>query len=453
MFSQPQVDVAFSNVIIALAAGTRRAKANAMQAPGLSSLLLLFTLTSFSNAYSADQELFRAAAESNVNQRYTIESVSIAGMRADQAKLPAHLRSRLAALIGSHCDVAALDDLAVDLRKELHLRAVSQRLLKGSGPDRVRVDFVVVRKAIDVSVPRFLFHSRQGVTGEVDASSHVGQSTFTVGAVSNGDNLVERFTGILARYEDTKVGSDKVRFGVSFEDYHEQWNVQTRDAIPADSELSLYRARTNVAPEFTFALARPLTVSFGASFEHMDPENRGEPNRMANAVTGEVRYGHKLEDDALQQSIDARYNFRAGTRGLGSDYSYSRHLVSFRYEIKSGRQTASDELTAGSVAGQSPLFERFVLGSDSTLRGWDRYAIDPVGGNRMVHNSMTYGYQIGDRTAEVFYDSGALWNSGRSAQVRHSVGASYRQGIFVLTAAFPIVEGRICPVFMAGMNY
>lgn len=439
-----------ANDIIALAAGIRRASVKAMRAPGLSSIFLLLTL---STSLYADQELFRAAAESNVNQRYTIESITVAGMRAEQAKLPSNLRRRIEALIGTHCDMAALDGLAVDLRKELHLRAVTQRLLKGSEPDRVRVDFEVVRKMVDISVPRFLFHSRQGVTGEVDASSHVGQNTFTVDAVSNGDNLVERFTGIVARYEDNKVGSDKIRFGVEFEDYHEQWNVATRGAIGTDSGLSLYRARTNVAPEFTFALARPLTLSLGASFEHMDPEIRDQPNHMANAITGEVHFGHRIEDDAVTQSIDAKYNFRAGTRGLGSDYSYSRHMVSFRYEIKSGRQTASDEMIAGSVAGQAPLFERFVLGSDSTLRGWDRYSIDPVGGNRMVHNSMTYGYQFGERTAEVFYDSGALWNSGRMAQIRHSVGVSYRQGIFVLTTAFPVVEGRICPVFMAGMNY
>ena len=93
----------------------------------------------------------------------------------------------------------------------------------------------MVRKTIDISVPRFLFHSRQGVTGEVDASAHLGQNTFMVGAVSNGDNLVERFTGIVARYDESKVGSDKIRFGVAFEDYHEKWNPQTRDAIQPDS--------------------------------------------------------------------------------------------------------------------------------------------------------------------------------------------------------------------------
>ncbi len=94
-----------------------------------------------------------------------------------------------------------------------------------------------------------------------------------------------------------------------------------------------------------------------------------------------------------------------------------------------------------------------VLGSSSTLRGWDRYAIDPLGGTRIVHNSLTWGYQLGEGTAEVFYDAGAFWNGSRPSPLRHSLGARYRQGIFFMTMAFPVIEGRIAPVFMAGMNY
>ncbi len=440
MTRTPQVASLFFSRFSGLAAGTKRAT------------VLGLLLASCALLPAVDQELFRAAAENNVNRRYTIESVSIAGVRFDQAKIPGTLRRRIFSMVGARCDVAALDELARDLRRELHLKDVTQRLLKGSQPDRVRVDFEVERKTIDVSVPKFLYHSQQGFTGEADASTHFGANTVTVGVVSNGDDLAERFTGLVARFEDSRVGSDRIRFGVGFEDYHEQWNAQTVAALTPASNLMLYRSRTNVAPEFTFAVARPVTISVGASFERMDAENRVDAPRQANSLTAEIRYGHKIEGEELQQTFDGRYSVRAGTRDLGSDYSYSRHMVSFRYEIKSGRQTASDEMIAGALAGTAPFFERFVLGGDSTLRGWDRYAIDPIGGDRMVHNSMTYGYQFGERTAEAFYDCGALWNTGRAAQLRHSFGVGYRQGIFVLSMAFP-VEGKIAPVFMAGMNY
>ena len=118
----------------------------------------------------------------------------------------------------------------------------------------------------------------------------------------------------------------------------------------------------------------------------------------------------------------------------------------------------SNEFMAGSIAGDAPFFDRFVLGSSSTLRGWNRYQIDPVGGDRVVHDEITYGHRMGEGTAEGFYDAGVLWNSdtgpaNRAAKLRHSLGVGYKQGIFTLTMAFPVRNGRIEPVFMAGMNY
>ncbi|HVW84341.1 MAG TPA: BamA/TamA family outer membrane protein [Bryobacteraceae bacterium] len=418
-----------------------------------SCLALPFLALAACASLPAGQALFRAAAESNVNQRYTIESVSVAGIQAEQAKLPPTLRKRLTALVGERCDVAALEDLASDLRKELHLREVNQHLLKGSQPDRIRVNFEIVKKTVDIAVPKFLYHSQQGWTGEIDASTQVRENTFTLGAVSNADDLVERFTGVVARYENTKLGSDKLRFGLGFEDYHEQWSRAAASTTPPPSGFDFYRARRNIAPEITFAIAKTMTLSAGMSFEQMESETPATPSRSANAVTGEIRYGRKIEGDAIQQTVDGKYDLRVATRSLGSDYSYSRHMVSLRYEIRSGRQTASDELFTGTLAGNAPLFERFLLGNSSTLRGWNRDGIDPLGGDRVVHNSLTYGYQFGERTAELFYDSGAIWNAGHASPLRHSLGVGYRQGIFILTMAFPVIEGRIAPVFMAGMNY
>jgi outer membrane protein assembly factor BamA len=155
----------------------------------------------------------------------------------------------------------------------------------------------------------------------------------------------------------------------------------------------------------------------------------------------------------VQQQIDGKYSLRIATRALGSTYTYARHLVSMKYEAKSGRQTISDEFTGGAIVGQAPLFDRFVLGSSSTLQGWDRYEIDPLGASRVVHNEVTYGYRVGEGTVEGFYDTGALWQSDHGGMLRHSLGAGYKQGIFVLSMGFPVRNGRIEPVFMAGMNY
>ncbi len=414
-------------------------------------------LLSISASLQAGQDFLRAAAETNVNQRYLIESVSVAGVQVDEwegGKLPQDLRSQIKSLIGARCDMNLLGSLGDRLRKELHLRDVREHLSKGSAPDKVRVNFEVVRKevAFDLSVPKFLYNSKQGWTGEVDASTRVHNNIFSAGILSNGDDLIERYAGISGRYENTHIGTSWVRFGVGVEAYHEQWNQATKEAVAANG-MQLYRSRINVAPEFTFVVAKPVTISIGASFERMETGNAGIPFRQANAATGEIHFGRKFEGDAAQQELDARYSLRLAARGLGSDYGYARHKLTVRYSVKSGRQLASSELTAGAIEGDAPLFERFVLGSSSTLRGWNRYQIDAVGGSRMAHNTLTYGYRFGEGTAETFYDCGSLWQNGDPVKLHQSVGVGYRQGIFVLTMAYPLREGKAMPVFMVGMNY
>ena len=398
------------------------------------------------------QALLRAAAETNVNQRYTIESVAVAGVAADRSRVPATLRQRLLSLVGAHYDASEINELAADIRRDLHFKEVTGRVSRGSAPNSIRVNFETVRRvlAFDLSVPRFLYHSSQGWSGEVDAGIQLKQSkSVTLGLGSNGNDLVERATGVSLKMEDASLAGGKVRIGIETQAFHSQWNSMLLTALRAEGkESELYRARRNVSPGVTFQIAGPVTVSVGTSFGQMESWT-GLPLRSANAVTGDVRYRHAVNNATLE----GRYSFRAGTRTLGSDYSYSRHALSMVYHWKAGRRSASEEVAAGAIAGNAPLYEHFVLGSNSTLRGWDRYKIDPAGGNRMAHNSLAWGYQIGEGTVETFYDSGVLWHNGRATQLRHSLGAGYRQGIFTFCVAFPVMEGRVAPVFMAGMNY
>ncbi|MGA2715661.1 MAG: BamA/TamA family outer membrane protein [Bryobacteraceae bacterium] len=399
----------------------------------------------------------RQVAETNINQRYMIESVSLGGIELDRmetSKLPITLRDRLKALIGQKCDMAALENLSSEIRRELHFRTVTEHLLKGSTPEQVKVDFDLVRgdTSFDVSVPRVLYTSQEKVTGELDANVGFHQNNLTFGVVSNGDDLIERFTGVAARFDSAPLGPGKVHAGLKFEDYHEQWNAATV-AVADGTGLDLYRSRWSVAPQLTFAVAGPVTISVGASFEQMESQSSTIGSQSANAATLDVDYGRKIESATVQQRIEGKYSLRVATRALGSTYAYARHMILFKYEARSGRNVASDEFIGGAIAGQAPLFDRFVLGSSSTLRGWDRFEIAPLGGSRVVHNELTYGYRVGEGTVEAFYDAGALWQSGGEALLRHSFGFGYKQGIFVLATGFPIREGRMEPVFMAGMNY
>lgn len=400
-------------------------------------------------------------SEFNVNSRYTVEAVVVSGdgwtadVAADHdSKISSSLRKEMCALIGEKLNPTLLEDLSHRLRKEFHARTVEHRVLRGKSPDYVQVMFDIRLRPtrFDVSVPKFLYNSSQGWTGAVEGTATVQHNGFTFGLVSNGDDLAERYTGMVARYENTQLGTNKVHLRFQFESYHEQWNPSTIDSLfqgNGTDTSGLYRNRENFEPEVTFQISKPLSVSVGTSFQRFEEQYPAAHTEAANALTTGLRYHRRLEDSENQQDLDADYSLRAATSVLGSDYAYTRNRWEFRYMLTRGKMVVIDDVTGGIITGQAPLFERFVLGNSTTLRGWNKYDLDPLGGNRMIHNSVEYRYGV----FQAFYDSGAIWDRTEATVLRHSIGVGLRQGVFSLAVAFPLKEGHIDPIFVMGMNY
>jgi len=399
----------------------------------------------------------RPQADTNVNSRYTVEAIEIAGK--SPRKLSSGLHEQIRGLIGERFNQSALDDLARRIRKELRVKAVSQKVQRGSQPNQVKVVFELTERRVnfDVSVPKFVYHSKQGWTSSVEGETAIGSNLFAFGLVSDGDELTERYAGLRTRYENRKVGSERVQLAFLFESYHQQWNRATLEALDAQSGSRLqpevagiYRTRQNFQPAVTVILAKPLTLTVGASFERFQTQFPAARTEAANAVVNTLRYHRVVEDSgANRHDLEAGYNLRAATKVLSSDFAYARHRWDLRYAFSRNAHTIVAHLTAGVLTGRAPLFERFVLGNSATLRGWNKYDVDPLGGDRAAHNTLEYRY----RYFEVFYDTGAVWNHGRAATVRHSLGAGLRKDGFSLAVAFPVKEGRVEPMLMVGMNY
>lgn len=408
--------------------------------------------------------------EANANTRYIIEAVQVTGETG--LKLGHSLEASFQQLIGSHFDPEQLDELARQMRKELHLKSVTPHLVRGSHPDTVRVDFEAHRRSIvfDVTLPKFLYHSKQGWSAEGNASTTIARSNvLTFGLVSDGDNLTERYAGSAAIYENTHVGTDRVHLSFEFDQLHEQWNRATLlalDGNPKDPQI--YRERRNFQPTVTIVLAKPLLFQVGASLQQLQMQpsavvdaggnsvdlNPGsDVTRSANALFATLRFHRQFEGPNETQDVTVDYNIRSASHSLRSDYTYTRHHWGVNYAFNRGNQTIQDDFTAGFITGDAPFFERFVVGTGSLLRGWNRFEIDPLGGTRLVHNSVTYRYRFPRVTGEVFYDAGALWHGNGDSGIRHSVGVGVCRSIFTLAVAFPVREGRIDPVFMVGMNY
>jgi outer membrane protein assembly factor BamA len=160
-----------------------------------------------------------------------------------------------------------------------------------------------------------------------------------------------------------------------------------------------------------------------------------------------VRYHQRLEESDNQQDLDASYSLGAATRILDSDFVYTSHAWGVRYQLTHGKNVLSDSFSGGVITGRAPLDDRFVLGNSVYLRGWNKYEIDPLGGNRMVHNTVDYHYGL----FRVFYDTGAIWDEGQAAVPRHSLGVGLRESVFTLAVAFPMRLGRVEPVFIMGV--
>jgi hypothetical protein len=395
----------------------------------------------------------------NVNSRYVVESIQLSGR--DEFSLSRSLHEEIQNLVGGNFDQTILDGLTNRIKRELHAKSVSYRISRGDQPQQVKVNFEITRRSVelDVNVPKFLYSTTLGWTGVVEGVASSGPNTVTFRLLSDDDELVERETGMLARYENARVGSDRLRLGFQFESYHEGWNQATQSAEAARLDgapeepgdpLATYRTRQNFQPMLTIVLARPLTLSVGASFERFQDQFPAARTESADAVVNTLRYHRLLEDsDGQKELLDAGYSLRAATNVLGSDFAYTRHRWDVAYTLTRGKNTMMLSFLGGFISGQAPLYERYVLGNSSTLRGWNKFELDPLGGSRVAHGSVEYHY----RYLQVFYDAGAIWDRGQDATPHCSAGAGLRKDGFSILMAFPIKEGRLEPVLIAGMNF
>jgi hypothetical protein len=398
-------------------------------------------------------------ADLNVNRRYTVDGVVVAGKgwRADLAeptdKVSNGLRKDMMALVGQKLNPGVLDDLAARLKKELSARDVSHHVVRADVPDHVRVEFEVKQASFGVTanLTKFLYHSRQGWSGGGMVGFTAHQNSVLVGLVSDGDTLNERFAGLTARYENKHLGSDRVGFKFDVESYHQQWNLETLNALAANPGITsdAYRTRQTLTPMLTVQLAKPLTLEVGAAFEQLGAAYAGAADQSANALIAGLRYHQRLTESSFQQDLYADYTLRAASRTLSSDYVFASHLAGLHYRVGHGRHKISDAVAIGGITGRAPLSDRFVAGNSYYLRGWNKAEIDPIGGNRLVHNTVDYRYG----PLQVFYDAGAVWESGQPATLRHALGIGVRESVFTLAVAFPVRSGRVEPMFMMGMIY
>src|SRR5581483_6341416 len=331
-------------------------------------------VTSQPDSAPASLENGNPTVDANVNSRYMVESVGVLNFR--RYHLSQTLIHDMQHLVGARFSSDVFQNFAQRISAELHGYQVTFKLARGTEPGNIRVTFEVKapENGFDIDMPLGLYNSKQGWSGEGDAVIRAGANEFLFGALSNADSFIDRVSGIRARYDRVGLGSDRVRIGFEYDNFHDEYNPATQLAAGRENGLNgLYRSRQNFEPSATVAIGAPLAFTVGMSFERLDPQFSESGPASSNAVVSTLQYHTEWSDSTTGRSrFDAVYHLRAATTFLGSAFAYTKHVVDVSYHWKHGRQTAEGTFRAGIIAGQAPLFDRFALGTSTALRGWNK---------------------------------------------------------------------------------
>lgn len=394
--------------------------------------------------------------DQDINARYIVDEVEIRGI--DEARLERTLRDDLHALVGKPLDSEEAERLVTRLKDALPDYTVLRRTVRGAQPGRLKLVYYVIRpesarwlrfEPIDANA---LFHSDQGWGANLVLG--IGGEDFRVTPIipiDNGDDLIEEYSGFGLRLESRKVGTE--RLGVFFEwsTYDQDWRAETLAAMAFRPDLpALYRNRMSVTPLVKFAFTPQLSVGGGVAITELDSLIEPGPSRMANTGIGFVRFHDEWQTDSgPRQRLDASFTARAGTTALQSDLVYQRYLFRADYAIGSPRQQLIVSGMGGTIDGDAPMFERFALGDSRTLRGWNKWAITPVGGARMFSTTLEYRYRI----VSMFFDSGSVWDTPADKHLRFSTGVGFNPGPVFFTLGFPLNTDEFRAVFTMGLRF
>ena len=407
--------------------------------------------------------------ESNINSRYTVERVEIRGF--DESKLSQAIRDEMQKLVGEKLDQDRANEIQHRLDSELRPKHYAvKKIAKGSDPQHIIVIYEIrnVRwiPFVDLPSQRIVFHSTENFSADITAPIDIGGSSrLLLGMANDQDQLLERFAGFHLGFETIKVGTDRLGIALRYSRYHERWQPSTASA----AQSGIYRERSAFDPAVTFAFDPRFRLTAGVSLSALQIQYPAVHSANSNVAIASLNF-HNVwgNSGGDMHALDGNYDFRAGNHSLDSEFIYTRHFVHAQYVYGHDKNKLIVSFRGGVISGNAPLFERFSLGDTSTLRGWNKFDVAPMGGNRVAHATLQYGFggpEIGTwagntgqkriRTSfHIFYDTGAVGDSGAPLKARHSVGFGFGPaGSFFMDIGFPIRASRVHPAFMVGFRF
>jgi hypothetical protein len=356
-------------------------------------------------------------------EKDTVESVEVKGI--PPSRVSSGLNAELQRMVNKQVDQLEIDHLLEKLKSELGKDySVTKHIGGGTGNAfQARIQYQVeLIPWLPYRTPKTMgaYHQKQGITFLCGGDEFIGKYIAFCPAF-DGDSLTERYKGLSFALESRNLGTRRLGARLGFETYGVQWKNQTRRALGTNPTLpGLYRSREVLSPSLAFAFNRYLYVTGGAKLVELEMEGPAKHWRSVHEGVASIHYDSKeIEKGDNSYQATASYEVRTGARNIGSTFSFTRHAFDHSTTVKAGKHKLKLSAMGGKITGNAPLFERFTLGNTQTLRGWNKYDIDPLGGDRVWHTSAAY--QFSD-IAGVFIDQGAIWGNGMSRKTRRSVG-------------------------------
>lgn len=412
--------------------------------------VVVFLLLTLAPVFGWNQE-----PDPNVNSRYTIEAVEFPSKF--QRKLSAPVRAEMDKLIGGKFSQEMVDRISKRIRHELRGYQVMQKITKGAKPESLKLVYEVIRarRQQDVVLPKLVYHSRENFSFGGDADFRSGNHEFRLGLLTDNDRQVDRYSGIRGGYR-RYFADGRVTAGFQVASWRSQWNPAVEAALqqPQNDTYGIYRTRLHVEPGVGVELIPGVNLYAGFAINRFQTQFPVARFESSNALVSSLRLERRWEPSNLgRHDVEAGYTLRAASKSMGSDFSYTRHSFEARYGFKLRADEIGAEFTAGYIAGRAPLFDRFILGNSTTLRGYNKYDVAPLGGSRMAHGSLDYRH----KWVRVVYDTGTVHDRSTGGKVLHSLAGGVTVGsgkdTYSLLVAFPLKEGRAEPIFILGMNF
>lgn len=394
----------------------------------------------------------------NINSKYIVDNVDVKGV--PDRDISPDLRQDLQTLAGKPLDSDAADQLDQRLKSEFPSYDISRRTSRAKEQGHVNLVYVLSKpewarwlrfEPIDGNA---LYHSDQG-WGAVLPLHFNSKDVLVMPIIAwdTADDLIEEYSGFGVRVESRRLGTDRLGFFFEWSTNDPDWRDPTLLALAQSPQIpGAYDNRMSVTPLLKFAFLPQLSVAAGVGITELEPfaDELPLPSQMANVAIGSLRYRQQWDRSSKNPAHEAGATFtlRAGMTALESDFSYDRYLFEGDYVYQWGKQRVIVSGMGGRITGRAPLFERFTLGDSRTLRGWDKYHIAPVGGNRMFHTSVEYHL----RDVMLFVDAGSVWDTGTERRVRFSTGAGFTPGPFFMTLGFPLNTDEFRAVFTMGFR-